>query len=665
MATGKDKKRSTSDALFTAQKDNFVGKVLGNFEVEEKVAEGSLSTVYRAIDVNTRQTMALKVVQKHLMSSVKNYKKLEQKIRSIMSLNDPHILSYKDVFFVDGRVILVVKPLIFESLEDLLSKTGHIGPERAVGIFIQVCHALETALAANITHRDIKPSNILILDNQKFSDDVMVSDFGMAKLIAEESTEGKSDQYMTRTRESFGSPLYLSPEQCSGKKVDNRSDIYALGCVMYEALTGKPPFVGKNVLETAYKHMNDIPRSLNLDPSLEPAASRFEEVVGKCLAKDPDSRYQSPEELRNDLELLMAASDTEWNNSACVYRESQVKKGKQAFGPGKGISIEAMIWGGAIVIFAGIIGFWSWFILKPDAVKKYPAFDSDNLWIVSTQIKPTPVEDFGNKEESDKLTLQNIERDMGTNCREYADALLVLVQLYFDCKHWSDAEQYSKKLTAVTEKLEKDGQEGPGPLSECLRMVAYAGFCSGNYKDAVDAAERSVELASGKETLNVSTMQCLRILGDIYSRQKNLRKCLEVYNKFYALSDQDKEQHPTVYWEATSKFADVYRRLGDLNEADRYYKMGIEWWRSHGMPDNSWAARALYGHALTLFSQNRYKECEDELKEALNLNKRLQTQDLALLGATRKLYLETLWKTNPMGAISAQMTDFDKDTKHK
>lgn len=661
MTGGRDKYSTRDEGMFSPAKDAFVGKQLDHYEVEEKIAEGGLSSVYRATDVNNRQTVVLKIVHKHLLSSVKNYKKLESKIRALINLSDPHIATYKDVVFVDGRVVLVLKPLIFESLEDLLSKTGHIGPERAVGIFIQVCQAMEAASRADIVHRDIKPSNIIILDNQKFSDDIMVMDFGIAKIIADESEGAKSDQFVTRTRETFGSPLYLSPEQCAGKKVDSRSDIYSLGCVIYESLTGKPPFVGKNVLETAYKHMNDNPRPLGLDASMEPVSSRFEEVVAKCLTKDPDGRYQTADALRNDLELLMAASDTEWENSANVYREDtpRKKEGRK----GRGLSIEAIIWSSAILVLVGIVGFWSWFILKPESSKKYPTLDNDTLWVVSTTTKPTPVEDFGNKEESNKLTLQNIERDMGINCREYADALLVLVQLYFDCQHWSDAQQYSKKLVSVTEKLEKDGQEGPGPLSECLRMVGYAAFRAGDYPEAIAASQRSVDLAYGKETLNGSTIQCLKILGDIYSRQGKLRKAAEVYNQFFALADQDKEQHPTIYWEATSKFADIYRRMNDNAESERVYKLGIEWWRSHGMPDNTWASRALYGYALVLYSQNKYKETEDVLKEDLALIRRLPAADMALLGAVRKLYTETLWHTNWMGAVSAQLGDLDKDVK--
>ena len=287
MTGGRDKYSTRDEGMFSPAKDAFVGKQLDHYEVEEKIAEGGLSSVYRATDVNNRQTVVLKIVHKHLLSSVKNYKKLESKIRALINLSDPHIATYKDVVFVDGRVVLVLKPLIFESLEDLLSKTGHIGPERAVGIFIQVCQAMEAASRADIVHRDIKPSNIIILDNQKFSDDIMVMDFGIAKIIADESEGAKSDQFVTRTRETFGSPLYLSPEQCAGKKVDSRSDIYSLGCLMYETLSGNVPIRGASAYETFRLKFSDAPKPFDETLQVPPWLN---DLVLSCLHVDAEQR---------------------------------------------------------------------------------------------------------------------------------------------------------------------------------------------------------------------------------------------------------------------------------------------------------------------------------------------------------------------------------------
>jgi serine/threonine protein kinase len=664
----RDTFKSAKQSPLFGSADTLVGKKIDRFEILAQLGEGSLSSVYRAQDTENGTQVVLKIIHKHLLTSIKNLKRFEQKLRALMSLDDRRICNYADVVFADGKVILVLEPLVYESLEDLLSKTGHIGPERAVGIFSQVCEALEAAYKQDVMHRDIKPSNIGILDNQQFSDDVLVFDFGIAKIIAEESSEHKTEQYITRTRETFGSPLYLSPEQCGGKKIDNRSDIYSLGCVIYESLTGKPPFVGKNVLETAYKHMNDIQRPLGLDPSMEPISTRFEEVVSKCLAKDPDSRYQSPDELRNDLELIMSATDTEWTNSAFVYKETVVRKRKKrdkknaggAAGFGSRFSTEALVWSIGILSICGVVGFWSWIILKPESKKSY-SFDNNSIWAVRLNSKPAQVEDFGNKEEAAKVNLQSIERDIGPNCREYADALLALVQLYHESQHWHDALTYGKKLTACTIRLEKDGQEGPGPLSDCYRLVAYAAFCAGENDEAIPAAEKSLELAVGKQSLNLSNIQCLRILGDIYSKQNNLSKAEDMFKRFFNLSELEKEQHPNVYWDACGKLGDIYRREGKFSDAERYYKLGLDWWRSHGNPETGWAPKALYGYGLTLYEAGKFKEAEEPLKEDRTLVRHSAQIDLGLKAAVRKLYIDALYHSNWFNALSTQLNDSDKD----
>jgi len=285
----------------------------------------------------------------------------------------------------------------------------------------------------------------------------------------------------------------------------------------------------------------------------------------------------------------------------------------------------------------------------------------DMLWIVQVKAKPTPVEDFGNKEEAAKVNLQSIERDIGKNCREYADALLAIVQLYHESQHWTDALTYGKMLVQTTEKLEKDGQEGPQSLSECYRLVAYAAFNAGAYDEAVPAAEKSLELARNKAVYNVSNIQCLRILGDLYSRKNNLVKASDIYMRFYLASQLEKEQHPGMFWDACTKLGDIYRRQNNLPEAEKYYKLGIEWWRSHGTPETAWAAKALFGYALILYTENRYKDAEEYIKEAVNLTRKGSNADPAVVGAVRKLYIDILWHTNAMDALAVQMGDPDKE----
>jgi tetratricopeptide (TPR) repeat protein len=151
-------------------------------------------------------------------------------------------------------------------------------------------------------HRDLKPSNIMLVQTKDEPDFVKIVDFGIAKMLPE---SGK-DVQLTQTGEVFGSPLYMSPEQFIGRKLDVRTDIYAMGCVMYEALMGKPPIVGEHVLETMYKHMNEVPKKFaEQRPELK-IAQKIENVVLRALEKEPENRYQTMSEMRDDLLLTKA-----------------------------------------------------------------------------------------------------------------------------------------------------------------------------------------------------------------------------------------------------------------------------------------------------------------------------------------------------------------------
>ncbi len=222
---------------------------------------------------------------------------------------------------------LLSNNLLVKVSSPLLAKSGHLSPDQAIDVFFQVCEGLEYAHEQDILHRDLKPSNIMLVETGGLSEEVKLVDFGVARLLSDDSDDSKNSGYITRTREVFGSPMYMSPEQCMGKKLDGRSDMYSLGCVMYETLTGKPPFVGKNVLETAYKHMNELPKTFASDRPADRIMARLEAVIFKCLAKDPNDRYQSIPQLRSDLQSLPVASEVDWQaTSYAVQKQAKSKK---------------------------------------------------------------------------------------------------------------------------------------------------------------------------------------------------------------------------------------------------------------------------------------------------------------------------------------------------
>ncbi|MBK9143064.1 MAG: serine/threonine protein kinase [Candidatus Melainabacteria bacterium] len=276
------------------------------YEVIEEVGCGGMSRVYRARDRKTDKEVAVKVLHPHLMreGSAKNPKKrFEQEFKATMALAHPNIVAVKDHgFTADGLPFMVMEYIDGNSLEQLLRAHNRLRLSQFLTVFYQTCRALSHAHVRGVIHRDVKPSNIMMVKTEQNVNIVKLLDFGIAKIHRE--TDEESLQKLTQTGDVFGSPYYMSPEQCRGESLDARSDIYSLGCVMYQAITGKRPFEGENAYKTIYMHVNirplrfgDIRPDLSIPPKLE-------KIILKCLEKEPRNRYQTSEELSLEIERL-------------------------------------------------------------------------------------------------------------------------------------------------------------------------------------------------------------------------------------------------------------------------------------------------------------------------------------------------------------------------
>lgn len=270
--------------------------VANRYEIKSFLGAGGMSTVYKAWDVLIKREVALKVLHPHLLADAKGaLARFQREAHAVGKLDHQNIVKVHD-FGTDqnGYPFLVMDFIGGRSLSDIIRNDGTLTPSSIVDIFTQACDALAHAHQKGIVHRDLKPSNVMLIGNQ-----VKILDFGIAKII-----EGDDDVQLTRTGEVCGSPLYMSPEQCHGEKLDARSDIYSIGCLIYEAFTGVPPFRADSVFETLFKHMYEVPKSLASLRSDVKEAPKIEAVVLKCMAKKPKSRFQSMQELRQAIAKL-------------------------------------------------------------------------------------------------------------------------------------------------------------------------------------------------------------------------------------------------------------------------------------------------------------------------------------------------------------------------
>jgi serine/threonine protein kinase len=278
--------------LINTKQDKLVGEVFANrYRIISVIGQGGMSTVYKAQHTYMDRVVAVKLLHPHLVSDPISVQRFQQEAKAAASLSHPNIITVYDFGVTEeGLAFLVMDYLEGPSLGDLLDRTGPVPADEAIDIFRQVLKGLCHAHRKGVVHRDLKPRNMVLAVDEDGSVQVKIVDFGIAKVIPQ---DGGESQHLTQTGEVFGSPIYMSPEQCSGMTLDLRSDIYSWGCVMYEILTGAPPFLGKNAVETMSMHVNDPPPDFKQFAPNVVVPQEIQEVVINCLEKQPKKRYQT------------------------------------------------------------------------------------------------------------------------------------------------------------------------------------------------------------------------------------------------------------------------------------------------------------------------------------------------------------------------------------
>jgi len=265
-------------------------KKLGRYEILSELGKGAMGIVYKAVDPLIDRTVAIKTINLNLSGDeIAGFvERFNREAKSAGRLNHPNIVTIYDVGRADDTAFIAMEHLEGQELKQIISSNQTLQPERIVEITAQVADALAFAHDHGVVHRDIKPANIMVLHNGG----VKIMDFGIAMTASGSQTQAGT---------ILGSPKYMSPEQVSGETVDGRSDIFSLGAVLYELLTGISVFGGENSTLTSimYQVMNEIPNlPTSVNPSL-PAA--FDYIVARAMAKDPEHRYQSAREMADDL----------------------------------------------------------------------------------------------------------------------------------------------------------------------------------------------------------------------------------------------------------------------------------------------------------------------------------------------------------------------------
>lgn len=274
------------------------------YKVMSLLGSGGMGSVYKVEDKTLGKIFAVKVLSPKLTEDQAAFRRFSQEAKASSELNHPNINNVYEQGTTDsGAPFLVMDYLDGETLGDLLKKEGRLQYERAIDIFEQICQALEQAHSKGVIHRDVKPSNIIITRAEGGGEIVKVVDFGIAKVLP--AADNKTAQ-LTQTGEIFGSPLYMSPEQCNGENLDARSDIYSLGCTMFETLTGRAPFAAANPFKVMMNQVQMPPPAMKSVAAKLEIPNSLESVVMTCLDKNPGNRYQTVSALQLDLKRVLA-----------------------------------------------------------------------------------------------------------------------------------------------------------------------------------------------------------------------------------------------------------------------------------------------------------------------------------------------------------------------
>src|SRR5215510_510226 len=271
----------------------------GRYQVGELLGYGGMAEVHRGRDLRLGRDVAIKVLRTDLARDDTFQLRFRREAQNAASLNHPAIVAVYDTGEERGATGESLPYIVMEfvngrTLKEVLASEGRLMPRRALEITAEIAAALDFSHRHGIVHRDIKPGNVMLTQNGQ----VKVMDFGIARALA------SGGSTMTQTSAVIGTAQYLSPEQARGEAVDARSDVYATGCVVFELITGHPPFVGDNPVSVAYQHGREDPRPPS--DSNRDVSPGVDAIVLKALAKNPLNRYQSAGEMRAD--LLRAAA---------------------------------------------------------------------------------------------------------------------------------------------------------------------------------------------------------------------------------------------------------------------------------------------------------------------------------------------------------------------
>jgi serine/threonine protein kinase len=534
--------------------------------VSEKIGHGGMSEVFAANHIKLQRKVAVKIMSLNLLNDQRSLARFQHEGQVVCRLSHPNIAPVYDCGILpDGRPFLVMDYVEGTTLADVIGTVTPVPAERALAIIEQVCIGLSYAHKQGVLHRDIKPSNVMISRDGNGRESAVILDFGLAKLMTAEDGSHR----FTMTGETVGTPSYMSPEQCLGKRVDARSDIYSLGCLMYETLTGKKPFEADNAIEMIGMHLEEKPPAFSVvAPLLKDLPPLCEHVVLKALEKNPDDRPQTVDEVMADLHALKQGAP---GVGSMHLWSKRVKGGfrKSARSPVFTVGISAMVVG--LVVGAAVA--WHVFRHQPVVYK----FNNTALALATAkELNRTTIStafldhDFVSISYVASQMVKHLDACPATIAD--IDWLMKIGDAFVEMDRFEDAAAMAKRAAQLSDQL---GVEAAGLKIRARLLSAVCTAATGARSEGEGEAQLAVAAAKQMFGANHQNYaESLGYLGIVHLKcgkpadaVKDFTAAADVLTKFVA------ETEPSVFrqrtWQARAliadkKFADAKDMLNKL-----------------------------------------------------------------------------------------------------
>lgn len=672
LNTPSNSKREAADQRempIDALNENLVGKVVaGHFQILSKIGEGGMSVVYKARHMLMNKQVALKMLHPHMIGREQSRDRFRQEAQAVSQIDHPNVVRIFDFgISEDNRPYIVMDYLDGVSLGDLIKASGPLELDRAIKLFIQICDALSYAHNKGVIHRDLKPSNIIILESERKKSQTIsyvrgsedenedlserqreqakIVDFGIAKLMPHEGTDAAA---LTQTGDVFGSPLYMSPEQCKGEKLDGRSDIYSMGCLMYETLTGKPPINGANMLEILYRHMNEMPISMKLACPENKVPQALEAIIFKALAKDPNDRQASMRLLKSELEDFSSSQGGALSFISSGWNLYRLKRKRLTLRDKIAATISVLALGLVMLCSSSLIFLYAygqdqgkenqpldWYIQFADKKETPTVFDTSALGTDNLLDKARArVRQIQHKQKGSPISARDELDDPNSDLQQMLNAA---DSAYRACRFRDAAEiyQYCQEISAY--------ENGPDAITtqEIALSLFRSYYYAGDYSQAIRQAAPTLKAFKSEIDANSSKRMkaaLLSAIGDCYYRtgdydmaRRSLYDAVELWRELgpSGRTNRDKTVEELRAL-SLSRFGDVFVQLKMNEAAVKYYDMGEEAWKSSTDERQRLYNLGLvsYKKSLAEFAMHDYSKANSDFENAVKELKKRPTDKL-------------------------------------